>query len=51
MKIRAVGEGAECKIRASPSAPNKINYALPWLLVGQIQKTLRYFLSKQEGTV
>jgi hypothetical protein len=39
------------EISASPTAPNKLNYALPWLLVGQIQKTFRYFLSKQEGTV
>jgi hypothetical protein len=29
-------------------APNELNYALPWLLMGQIQKTSRYFLSKQE---
>jgi hypothetical protein len=36
----------------SPTAPNELNYALPWLLMAQIKKkTSRYFLSKQEGTV
>jgi len=31
--------------------PNELKYALPWLLMGQIPKTSRYFLSKQEETV
>ncbi len=30
---------------------NEPNYAVPCLLMGQIQKTSRYFLFKQEGTV
>ena len=51
MKLSAIGEGAEWKYALSPTAPNELNYALPWLLMGQIQKTSRYFLSKPEGTV
>jgi hypothetical protein len=51
MKISAVGEGAEWKSALSPTTPNELNYALTWFLMGQIQKTSRYFLSKQEGTV
>jgi hypothetical protein len=35
----------------SPTAPNEQNYALAWLLMGQIQKMSKYFLFKQEGTV
>jgi hypothetical protein len=35
----------------SPTAPNELNYALPQLVMVHIQKTSRYFLSKQEGTV
>jgi hypothetical protein len=35
----------------SPTAPNELNYPLPWLLMCQIQKTSRYFLSRQEETV
>ncbi len=46
MKLSAIGEGAEWKYVPSPSAPIELNYALPWLLMGQIQKT-----SNQEGTV
>jgi hypothetical protein len=34
----------------SPIAPNELNYALSWLLMGKIQKLLN-FLSKQEGTI
>jgi hypothetical protein len=36
MKISAVGEEAEWKKALSPTAPNELNYALPWLLMGQI---------------
>jgi hypothetical protein len=48
VKLGAIGEGAEWKLALSPTAPNELNYALPWLLMGQIQKTSRYFLSKQD---
>jgi hypothetical protein len=51
VKISSVGEGMEWKQELSPAATNELNYALPWLLMGQIQKTSKYFLSKQEGTV
>jgi hypothetical protein len=36
-----VGKGAEWKQALSPKAPNELNLALPWLLMGQIQKTSR----------
>jgi hypothetical protein len=39
------------EIGASPTAPNELDYAFPWLIMGQIQKTSRFFLSKQECTV
>jgi hypothetical protein len=39
MKIREVGEGVEWKSALFPTSPNELNYALPWLLVGQIKKT------------
>jgi hypothetical protein len=32
----------------SPTAPNELNYALPWLLMGQIKKNFR-ILSIQKG--
>ncbi len=35
---------------ALKNVPNELNRALPWLITGQIQKTSRYALSKQEGT-
>jgi hypothetical protein len=41
MKISVVGKGAEWKQALSPKAPNELNLALPWLLMGQIQKTSR----------
>jgi hypothetical protein len=47
--ICAVGEGAQACLAHSPTAPNEKNFALPWLITGQIQKTSRYVLSKQEG--
>jgi hypothetical protein len=51
MKISAVGEGVEWKQALSSAAPYELNYALPWFIMGQIQKASRNFLSKQEGTV
>jgi hypothetical protein len=51
MNINVVGKGAEWKKAPSPTALNELNYALPWLIMSQIQKTSRYFLSKEEGTV
>jgi hypothetical protein len=45
VKISAAGEGAECKYALSPIAPDKLG----WLIMGQIQKTFRYFLSKKKG--
>jgi hypothetical protein len=53
MKISVVGKGAEWKKAPSPTALNELNYALPWLIMGQILKTYgyAYFLSKPEGTV
>jgi hypothetical protein len=35
----------------SPTVPNELNYALPWVIMDQIQKASRYSLSKQEGAV
>ena len=43
MKISAVEEGAEWKSALSSTAPNELIYALPKLLMGQIQNTSRYF--------
>jgi hypothetical protein len=51
MKISMVGEGKEWKKALSPTAPNELNYALPWLIMGQIQNSFRNFLSKQDVTV
>jgi hypothetical protein len=51
MKISAVEEGAEWKSALSSTVPNELIYALPQLLMGKIQKTSKYFLSQQEGTV
>ncbi len=51
MKLSAIGEGAEWQKALSPTALYELNYALPWLLMSQIQKTFRYFLSTQQGTV
>jgi hypothetical protein len=51
MKISAVGEDAEWKKALSPTESYELNYALPWLLMDQIKKSSRYFISKQEGTV
>jgi hypothetical protein len=42
-----VGEGAYACLAHSPTSPNEQNCALPW--TGQIQKTSKYVLSKQEG--
>jgi hypothetical protein len=38
MKISTVVEGAEWKLALSPTALKELHYALPWLLMGQIQK-------------
>ncbi len=38
MKLSAIGEGTECKLVLSPTAPSELNYAVPWLLMGQIKK-------------
>jgi hypothetical protein len=51
MKISVEGEGTEWKETLSLTAPNELNYALLWLIMGQIQKSSRYFLSKQEVIV
>jgi hypothetical protein len=32
MKISKVGEGAEWKKALSPTVPNELHYALPWLI-------------------
>jgi hypothetical protein len=36
MKISGIGEGAEWKYALCPTAPNELNYALPWLIMGPI---------------
>jgi hypothetical protein len=51
MKKSVVGEGGEWKKALSPTAPNELNFALPWLIMGQIKKSSGNFLSKQEETV
>jgi hypothetical protein len=50
MKISTVREGVELKQPHSLKRPNVLNCAIPRLKMGQIKKTSRYILLRQEGT-
>jgi hypothetical protein len=49
MKISAKGEGAEWKKLFILQRPNELNYASPWLIMGQIQKLLDTFHPNKKG--